>query len=49
LAGKGVKNTIKLPIYANQLALRTRHVDDSPAFIDKSTVVIYNDVSKSRQ
>jgi len=48
----GVKNKkiqLSYQIYANQLALRTRHIDDSHAFIDNSTVVMYSDVSRNKQ
>lgn len=34
---------INYQVYANQLGLRTRHIDDSHAFIDASSVVMYND------
>jgi predicted metalloprotease with PDZ domain len=33
-------------VYANQLGKRTRHIDDSHAFIDSSTVVMYTDSSR---
>jgi predicted metalloprotease with PDZ domain len=33
---------IKYQVYANQLGQRTRHIDDSHAFIDASTVVMYS-------
>lgn len=35
---------IRYQVYANQLGQRTRHIDDSHAFIDASTVVMYSDV-----
>lgn len=38
------KIQISYQVYANQLGQRTRHIDDSHAFIDASTVVMYNDV-----
>lgn len=37
------KITISYQVYANQLGKRTRHIDDSHAFIDASTVVMYHD------
>ena len=39
----GKKVQISYQVYANQLGKRTRHIDDSHAFIDASTVVMYND------
>ncbi|MFD2168406.1 M61 family metallopeptidase [Thalassotalea euphylliae] len=33
-------------VYANQLAYRSRHVDDSHAFIDASSVVMYTDETR---
>jgi len=38
------KIRVSYQVYANQLGLRTRHIDDSHAFIDASTVVMYSDV-----
>jgi predicted metalloprotease with PDZ domain len=38
------KIRINYQVYANQLGKRTRHIDDSHAFIDASTVVMYSDV-----
>jgi predicted metalloprotease with PDZ domain len=37
------KIKISYQVYANQLGLRTRHIDDSHAFLDASAVVMYND------
>ena len=37
------KVQISYQVYANQLGQRTRHIDDSHAFIDASTVVMYSD------
>lgn len=37
------KITLSYQVYANQLGQRTRHIDDSHAFIDASTVVMYNE------
>lgn len=34
---------ISYQVYANQLGLRTRHIDDSHAFIDASAFVMYHD------
>ncbi len=39
---QGKKLTVKYQLYANQLAKRTRHIDDSHAFLDASAVVMYN-------
>lgn len=43
------KVQISYQVYANQLGKRTRHIDDSHAFIDGSTVVMYNEVSRSQE
>ena len=40
---------ISYQVYANQLGQRTRHIDDSHAFIDASTVVMYNDSARNQQ
>ncbi|OUR59688.1 peptidase M61 [Colwellia sp. 39_35_sub15_T18] len=40
---------ISYQVYANQLGQRTRHIDDSHAFIDASTVVMYSDITRSQQ
>jgi len=40
---------ISYQVYANQLGQRTRHIDDSHAFIDASTVVMYSDITRSHQ
>lgn len=37
------KVTLSYQVYANQLGQRTRHIDDSHAFLDASTVVMYHD------
>ncbi|PKI16922.1 M61 family metallopeptidase [Colwellia sp. 12G3] len=34
-------------VYANQLAKRTRHIDDSHAFLDSSAVVMYSEASRN--
>ena len=39
--------SVSYRVYANQLAMRTRHVDDSHAFIDASSVVMYSERSRS--
>ncbi|MFT5760426.1 MAG: putative metalloprotease with PDZ domain [Alteromonadaceae bacterium] len=39
---------ISYQVYANQLGQRTRHIDDSHAFIDASTVVMYNDLARNQ-
>ena len=43
------KVKISYQVYANQLGQRTRHIDDSHAFIDASTVVMYSDITRSYQ
>jgi predicted metalloprotease with PDZ domain len=43
------KVEISYQVYANQLGQRTRHIDDSHAFIDASTVVMYNDTTRNQQ
>jgi predicted metalloprotease with PDZ domain len=43
------KVEISYQVYANQLGQRTRHIDDSHAFIDASTVVMYNDFARDQQ
>lgn len=40
---------ISYQVYANQLGQRTRHIDDSHAFIDASTVVMYSDFARDQQ
>jgi len=42
------KVVISYQVYANQLGQRTRHIDDSHAFIDASTVVMYNDSAREQ-
>jgi len=46
---KDIKVQLSYQVYANQLAKRTRHIDDSHAFIDNSTVIMYSDSSRSQQ
>lgn len=41
--------TISYQVYANQLGKRTRHIDDSHAFIDASTVVMYSDITRANK
>jgi len=43
------KVQISYQVYANQLGQRTRHIDDSHAFIDASTVVMYSDVFRGHK
>ena len=43
------KVQISYQVYANQLGQRTRHIDDSHAFIDASTVVMYSDVFRDNK
>lgn len=43
------KIQISYQVYANQLGQRTRHIDDSHAFIDASTVVMYSDVARDQK
>ena len=45
---KNKKIKLSYQVYANQLASRTRHIDDSHAFIDNSTVVMYNEDSREQ-
>ena len=40
---------VSYQVYANQLAKRTRHVDDSHAFLDASGVVMYTDETRDDQ
>jgi len=40
------KIILSYQVYANQLAKRTRHIDDSHAFLDSSSVVMYSNVSR---
>lgn len=37
---------ISYQLYANQLGKRTRHIDDSHAFLNMSSVVLYNDLTR---
>ena len=43
------KITLTYQVYANQLAKRTRHIDDSHAFLDSSAVVMYSKESRAEQ
>ncbi|MGL1959447.1 MAG: PDZ domain-containing protein [Colwellia sp.] len=43
------KIQISYQVYANQLAQRTRHIDDSHAYLDASSVVMYSDESRAQQ
>ncbi|GAA0816380.1 PDZ domain-containing protein [Colwellia asteriadis] len=43
------KLTVTYQVYANQLGKRTRHIDDSHAFIDNSTVVMYSEESRPQK
>ena len=45
----GKKIHISYQVYANELGQRTRHVDDSHAFIDASTVVMYSDAARDQK
>jgi predicted metalloprotease with PDZ domain len=38
---------VRYQVYANQLGKRTRHVDDSHAFLDASAVVMYSENSRN--
>jgi predicted metalloprotease with PDZ domain len=40
---------ISYQVYANQLGKRTRHIDDSHAFIDASAVVMYSDITRDHK
>ncbi len=40
---------ISYQVYANQLDKRTRHIDDSHAFLDLSTVVMYSDAVREQK
>lgn len=44
----GKKVEISYQVYANQLGQRTRHIDDSHAFIDASTVLMYSDLARNQ-
>ena len=46
---KNKKIHISYQIYANQLGKRTRHIDDSHAFLDASTVLMYSDNSRNKK
>jgi predicted metalloprotease with PDZ domain len=43
------KVKISYQVYANQLGKRTRHIDDSHAFIDASAVVMYSDLARDQE
>lgn len=43
------KVQIRYQVYANQLGKRTRHIDDSHAFIDASTVVMYSEITRDKK
>jgi predicted metalloprotease with PDZ domain len=43
------KVEISYQVYANQLGKRTRHIDDSHAFIDASSVVMYSHSSRDQK
>jgi len=43
------KISISYQVYANQLGQRTRHIDDSHAYIDASTVVMYSDIGRDQE
>jgi predicted metalloprotease with PDZ domain len=43
------KIQISYQVYANQLGKRTRHIDDSHAFIDASTVVMYSEAAREQK
>jgi predicted metalloprotease with PDZ domain len=44
---KNKKVHLTYQVYANQLAKRTRHIDDSHAFLDSSAVVMYSEASRN--
>lgn len=46
---KNRKITVSYQLYANGLGKRTRHIDDSHAFLDNSTVVMYSDETRPLQ
>lgn len=41
--------SVSYQVYANQLGSRTRHIDDSHAFLDASAVVMYTDDTRDDQ
>ena len=43
---KNKKVHLTYQVYANELAKRTRHIDDSHAFLDSSAVVMYSEASR---
>ena len=46
---KNKKIKVSYQVYANELGMRTRHIDDSHAFLDNSTVVMYSEESRAMQ
>lgn len=40
---------ISYQVYANELGQRTRHIDDSHAFIDASAVIMYSDITRANK
>jgi len=46
---QGKKIQISYQVYANQLGKRTRHIDDSHAFLDASAVVMYSDTTRATE
>ncbi len=46
---KNKKLHISYQVYANELGQRTRHIDDSHAFIDASTVIMYTDSNRDEK
>lgn len=47
--GKNQAIKVSYQVYANQLANRTRHIDDSHAFLDNSTVIMYSNHSRAEE
>ena len=39
--------TVEYDLYANELGLRSRHIDDSHAYLDASAVFMYSDLSRA--
>lgn len=39
--------TVEYDLYANELGLRSRHIDDSHAYLDASAVFMYSDASRA--
>ena len=46
---KNKQVTVHYQVYANQLGKRTRHIDDSHAFLDASAVVMYTAQQRNKQ